>query len=270
MRHQALVALLLAGLTMPASACSYYFAEDDDAPSDDGISDDGVGDDAPDDGDDVALPDAGPAEPDASPVCDPSAILPDGYAPVAVVSTGTVVNTPDEELPGVFTTVIDASAGGAAEQANQPFVYLDLEAEGGAAAVAIDDVASFQSADWDIALKRFVIRANSGDSGPGDEEVATVMSEDLGTGTDVPSESFADDDWTGDGCSLVRDNTGGPRTRFSNWYQVQAGRFEARPVTHIVRLGGGQYAEIDVVTYYGDEADPDRSGVYVLRWRRFP
>lgn len=270
MRYQALVAVLLGGLTLPASACHYYFAEDDEpADGSDGGDGSDVGDDVSDDGGDGDI-DAGPGEPDASPVCDPSAILPDGYAPVALVSTGTVVNTPDEDLPGVFTTVIDASAGGAAEQANQPFVYLDLEGEGGAAAVEIDDVASFESTDWDIALKRFVIRSNSGDSGPGDEEVATATGEELGTSTDVPSESFADDDWTADGCTLVRDETGGPRTRFSNWYQVQAGRFEPRAVTHFIRLGGGRYAEVDITTYYGDETNPDRSGVYVLRWRRFP
>lgn len=270
MRHQALVAVLLAGLTLPASACHYYFEEDDDAPADDGSdvgdgSDDGIG---PDAGGGI-FPDAAVA-PDASPVCDPSAILPDGYAPVALVSTGTVVNTPDEELPGVFTTVVDASAGGGAEQANNPFVYLDLDGEEGAVKVEIDDVTAFTSTDWDIALKRFVVRSNSGDSGPADQEVATAAGEEIGTGTDVPSESFADDDWTGDGCTLVQDSTGGPRTRFSNWYQVEAGRFEPRAVTHFIRLGDGRYAEVDVTTYYGDEANPDRSGVYVLRWRRFP
>ena len=267
MRSNVLPLALLAALSVPASACHYYFAEDDEPPpaDDDGsddVSDEGGG------GDDVI--DGGVVEPDATPVCDPSAILPDGYAPVAEVSTGTVVNTPDEERPQTFTTVVDASAGGSAGQATQPFLYLDLEAEGGAAAVAIDDVAAFQSSDWDIALKRFVIRANSGDSGPGDEEVATVMSEELTADDDVPSELFADEDWTGAECTLVQDNTGGPRTRFSNWYQVQAGRFEPRPVVHLVRLGGGRYAEIDVVTYYGDESAPDRSGVYVLHWRRFP
>ena len=218
MRHQALVAVLLAGLTLPASACHYYFEEDDDAPADDGSdvgdgSDDGIG---PDAGGGI-FPDAA-VGPDASPVCDPSAILPEGYAPVALVSTGTVVNTPDEELSGVFTTVIDASAGGGAEQANNPFVYLDLDGEEGAVKVEIDDVASFTSTEWDIALKRFVIRSNSGDFGFGDEEVVTAPGEEIGTGTDVPSESFADDDWTGEGCALVQDSTGGLRTRFSNWY----------------------------------------------------
>ena len=247
------------------SGCDYYFGDDDESGADG--SDDGTTDDGSDD--DGVGPDAAVPVPDAQAVCDPAAILPEGWLPVAEVSAGAVTNEPDPKLADVFTTTVDASAGGSAGQATQPFVYLDLEAEGGAGAVEIDDVASFESTEWDIALKRFVVRSNSGDSGPADNEVATVQSEELTFDDEVPSQLFSDDDWSSDDCALVRDATGGPRTRFSNWYQVEAGRFEAQPVVHLVRLGGGRYAEIDVVTYYGDEANPQRSGIYVLRWRRF-
>jgi hypothetical protein len=256
-------ALVLAVLV--TSGCHYYFGDDDESDGGGGAADDGDGADGTDDG----APDASPGEPDAPAVCDPVALLPEGYRPVAEVSAGAVTNEPDATLPDVFTTIVDASAGGAAGQATQPFVYLDLEAEGGAGKLEIDDVASFESTDWDIALKRFVIRSNSGDSGPADAEVASVQSKELTFDNDVPSDRFSDDDWVSSDCVLEQAN-GGPRTRFSNWYRVQAGRFEAQPVVHLVRLGGGRYAEIDVVTYYGDEADPDRSGVYVIHWRRFP
>jgi hypothetical protein len=255
------VGLVLALLSL--SGCHYYFAEDDD---DESVPDDGTGDDGPTDGPEL---DGGVIEPDASVGCIAAAILPVGWVPVEKVSTGAVTNQPDAKRPDLFTTIVDASAGGGAGQAEEPFIYLDLEAEDGAVAVAIDDVASFGSVDWDIALKRFVIRSNSGDSGPADKEVATIQAEDLRDEDTVPSQLFGDDDWTSPDCSFQGDATGGPRTRFSNWYAVQAGRFEPRPVIHLVRLGGGRYAEIDVVTYYGDESNPARSGVYVLRWRRF-
>ncbi len=259
-------ALVLALLV--TSGCHYYFGDDDEPGADDegDVTDDGS-DDGADGGDGVL--DGGVAEPDAPVVCDPATALPEGYRPVAEVSAGAVTNEPDATLPDVFTTIVDASAGGAAGQATQPFVYLDLEAEGGAGKLEIDDAASFESTDWDIALKRFVIRSNSGDSGPADAEVASVQSKELTFDDDVPSDRFSDDDWVSSDCVLEQAN-GGPRTRFSNWYRVQAGRFEAQPVVHLVRLGAGRYAEIDVVTYYGDEADPNRSGVYVLHWRRFP
>lgn len=257
-------ALVLAFLF--TSGCDYYFGDDDESADGDadGVDDDGVSDDG--DGGDV---DGGIADPDASPGCDPIAILPDGYRPVAAVSAGAVSNDPESQ-PDVFVTTVDASAGGAAGQAEQPFVYLDLEGEEGAAKLELDDSAALESADWDIALKRFVIRANSGDSGPADAEVASVTAQDLTFDDEVPSDRLADEDWSDADCQLVRDSTGGPRTRFSNWYRVLQGRFEVQPVVHLVRLGDGRYAEIDVVTYYGDEADPEKSGVYVLRWRRFP
>jgi len=247
------------------SGCSYYVGDDD------GTSDGGDGQPAADGG--PGIVDGGVIGPDAAAPCDPMALLPTGFQPVAVVSSGAVTNQPDGVLPDVFTTTVDASAGGAAAQAGQAFIYLDLEAADGAAAVPIDDPTSFQSSDWDLALKRFVIRSNSGDSGPADGEVATVQSEELTFNDDVPSQLFADDDWshgTSSDCTLVRDTQGGPSTRFSNWYQLASGRFEPKPLVHLVRLGGGRYAEVDIVTYYGDPADSTRSGVYVLHWRRFP
>jgi hypothetical protein len=256
--------LALLGI-LSLSGCHYYFDDDDDAPADG----DDTSDDTSDDGDDgTGDQDAGVIEPDASVGCNPAAILPVGWQPVASVSSGTVTNQPDAEREDTFTTIVDASAGGGAGQAEQPFVYLDLEAQEGAAAVGIDDVASFESVDWDIALKRYVIRSNSGDSGPADKEVATVEAEELREENGVPTNLFGDDDWTGPDCDFRADGPGGPRTRFSNWYTVEGGAFLPRPVLHLVRLGGGRYAEIDVVTYYGDQADPNRSGVYVLHWRR--
>jgi hypothetical protein len=264
---QRITGLVAAALLLSISGCSYYSDDDDDgdAPLDDGVSDDGVGDDGARD------PDAGVVDPgpDGAAVCDPAAILPQNFQPVAAVSTGTVVNLPDPDREGAFLTTVDASAGGQ-QSATQPFLYLDLDAEEGARAVAIDDVASFDSTEWDIALKRFVIRSNSGDSGPADEEVASVEGEELRAEDSVPSATFADDDWSGADCSLITDERGGPRTRFSNWYQVETGSFNPRPLLHVVRLGQGRYAEIDITTYYGDQANPSRGGVYVLRWRRFP
>lgn len=258
---QRITGLVALALLLSASGCSYYVSDDDgDLPADDGVSDDGSSDDG---GGDVDA--GGEPEPDAGGACDPATILPQNFQPVAAVSTGAVSNQPDPDREGAFLTTVDASAGGQ-QSATQPFVYLDLEAEEGARAVAIDDADSFGSTDWDIALKRFVIRSNSGDSGPADEEVATVEGEEL-RADDSVSGVFADDDWSDADCALVTDDRGGPRTRFSNWYDAA---FQPRPVLHIVRLGPGRYAEIDVVTYYGDQANPTRGGVYVLRWRRFP
>lgn len=248
LRLAPLVVLLLGG-------CHFYIEDEDD-------------DDSPGDFPDGGLfpaDDGGGFSSDAQTACDAVALLPSGFVPVDAVSTGGVSNT--SEPDGVFVTEVDASAGGAAGQATSPFVYLDLLAEDGAARVDIDDVASFESTDWDIALKRYVVRTNSGDSGPGDGEVATVPGAELTFTEEVPP-LFADD-WASPACELVVDDVGGPRTRFSNWYMVSNGRFLPRDIVHVVRLRDGSHAEIDIDTYYADGGNPNRGGIYRLRWRRF-
>lgn len=241
----------------------HFYVEDDEGGDGDDFGDRTLDDASP------WLPDAGfDGRTDAGQIgCDAASVLPTGFAPVAAVSTGEVTNEPGGDAePGVWVTTADASAGGAANQAMNPFVYLRLTAEG-AIKVEIDDPASFASDEWDIALKRYVIRANDGDSGPGISEVSSVPSDDL-TFASLPSGNFGVDDWTSPECTLVVDDVGGPRTRFANWYDVQGGKFVPTGVIHMLRLQDGFYAEIDIDTYYGDGGNPNRGGVYVLRWRR--
>jgi hypothetical protein len=64
-----------------------------------------------------------------------------------------------------FVTFIDATGGGM--NASQSYVYARFTTKG-LAKVDITDDDAFESTDWDIALRRYVIRLNSGVSGPGD------------------------------------------------------------------------------------------------------
>src|SRR5688572_22837513 len=59
---------------------------------------------------------------------------------------------------------VDASAGGLGGQDDFPWVYVSLAT---GTAVALTDLEALKSSAWDLAFKRFVIRTNSGDSGPG-------------------------------------------------------------------------------------------------------
>lgn len=249
-RAVALLVLFLGG-------CHYYFEDDDDGDGFGGDVDAGWGVFS-----DAALAGDTDAQVES---CDAVALLPNGFVPVESVSTGDVTN--EEDSPGVFLTEIDATAGGADGQTTNPFIYLDLLADDGAAKVEIDDVASFDSDAWDIALKRYVVRTNGGDSGPGLGIVDTIASPELTFGEDA-GDGFADD-WSSGSCELVNDDVGGPLTRFSDWYQVMNGRFLPRAVTHVVRLRDGSHAEIDIDTYYADGSNPNRGGVYRLRWYRF-
>jgi hypothetical protein len=242
---------LLAALTL--SACHYYFEDDPPGtPSGDG----GPASDA----------DTDPTT-DAAVDCDPIAVLPAGFQPVASVSTAAVDNQVESAAQNIHLTTVDASAGGAANQASEPAVYLRLEC-GGPVVVNIDDVSGFESTAWDLALKRYVIRTNGGDSGPGGATVGRVASEELTADPDPPVD-FRADDWTAADCTLVQDQIAGPRTRFSTWYSVEGGRLEPRSFVFALRLPGDRRAQVDIQTYYGDPEQPAKSGVYVLRWRMF-
>ncbi len=66
---------------------------------------------------------------------------------------------------------IDASAGGISAYPQQPWVYFNLSR---GEIVYISDYEALASTDWDIALRRYVIRLNGGVSGPGCAALASV------------------------------------------------------------------------------------------------
>src|ERR1043165_5087820 len=66
---------------------------------------------------------------------------------------------------GKFHAHIDASVGSVDGFGAKGYVYAKFT-DTGLKRVEISDDASFTSMDWDIAFHRFVIRANSGTSGP--------------------------------------------------------------------------------------------------------
>ena len=87
--------------------------------------------------------------------------------PIDAVSTGEM-----KVLSTSGTTrqlFVDASAGGAMNAAQNPWIYVNL---GTGTKVAVTDPASFTSKDWDLALKRSLLRTNDGDGGPGAAGVA--------------------------------------------------------------------------------------------------
>src|SRR5688572_5605592 len=93
--------------------------------------------------------------------CDPAAVLPNNFRPIAETSEGLVEVT---TAGGVTSGSIDARAGGFMNAADNPYIYIDLRS---GTKVEISDLEAFESGDWDIALKRANLRVNGGDSGPG-------------------------------------------------------------------------------------------------------
>jgi hypothetical protein len=116
---------------------------------------------------------------------------------------------------GVTTFEIDANAGGSQDAADNPFVYVSLATN---ERVDIDDHQSLESDQWDLAFKRFIIRTNSADSGPGDVAVAKVSDTSFADVSSAPSDSgeYAQDISYTDQCDPILDPIGTLYTAFNH------------------------------------------------------
>jgi len=221
------------------------------------------GGDDDDDSDGTNEPDAAvsadAAPLDASGECEPTSVLPANFRPIAEVSEGTVVTTPGD----VTGAVIDATAGGSMMQANNPFIYVDLEK---GTKAEIDDVEAYDSDAWDIAWKRANIRLNGGDSGTGGVAKATVPAENLEAVKEAPPDGeFATDDWVDENCELIAQQKGTPSNSFGEWYEydIDTNRLAPKAEVHVIRTRSGTLVKLEIENYYDEE---NNSAVYTVRW----
>ena len=214
-------------------------------------------------GDDDGGEGGGAADAGGDDDCDAAAMLPDGWKAVAEISAGAVDSTATGD---VVESIIDASAGGFGASDTEPFVYVAFGA-GALDAVAVNDVDAFGDDSWDLAFKRYVIRANGGDSGPGGVSVADVAQPTLEDVTAAPADgAFGVDRWTDESCNPVGDGIGGPRTQFTDWYNIADMILTPKPLVYVVRRPGAGDWKLEIEDYYADEAAPDKSGVFRVRW----
>ncbi len=210
-------------------------------------------------GDDVAV-----VSPDAAidaAGCDPSAALPTQWRPIAMVSTGAVNVT---TAGGVTSGTIDATAGGTAAAADNPYVYLDLMA---GTKLDLTDTASLTSTAWHVAFKRAGIKLNGGDSGPGQVAAAVVNAATLAEVTTAPG-ALELDDWADPDCALIAGPTGEPATVMSTWYDYDDQTHVLTPKAQVwvIRVASGVFRKLRIVTYYGDTANPMRGAFYRVEW----
>jgi hypothetical protein len=157
-----------------------------------------------------------------------------------------------EESGGEKTLYVDASAGGFAPAAQNPYIYLELA---GSTKVSLTDPAALGDTTWDIALKRDVLRSNSADSGAGSGGVAVVDDKafDAVTAADATSATFATDDFMDEQCNAQTDRTGKPITAFSGWYDYEPTTMHVSPknVVYIVKgANGTALYKLQVLSYY--------------------
>lgn len=184
----------------------------------------------------------------------------------------------EETAPeGEFRTHVDARGGGLTP--NTSFVYGRFT-ESGLEKVRIGDEDAAASLDWDIAIRRYVVRLNSGVSGPSCVHVARVPPgptfETLGQ---VPADlSYRSEAYFTDSCEYVADTSGAgaPGTALSSFWTYEA-CVQMTGHLYVVHLRDGRYVKLQITGYYdpepqqvcnetGEVPQPSGAGNVRLRW----
>jgi len=155
---------------------------------------------------------AGSASVDPTPsAC--SAALRQSLSLVDEVSTAAVSIL--SESAGERTLYVDASVGGVKNQDTRPWVYVALAT---GQAVALTDLEALSSKAWDLAFKRFVVRTNGGDSGPGAGGAIRIALpwEQVDSST-LGAKALPVESWFDENCEVGRDAAMNLITTFSGW-----------------------------------------------------
>lgn len=189
-------------------------------------------------------------------------------------SEGRITNAADGE--GTISTV-DATAGGFGNSASNPFVYAKFTDEG-LVRVDISDEEALESMEWHIAAKRFILRINSGASGPSCVQAAAFADTSYAdlTVEDAESATFYADDYYTDSCDIINDSSGlpgSPQVALAHWWSYP-GCVATTDVPFILRLDTGRLVKFNVDAYYAqgqetcntDNVPGNDSANYTFHW----
>ena len=190
------------------------------------------------------------------------------------VSEGAVATTTDGED---FVTTIDGSGGGYDKYTRNAWVYVKFTDQG-AQKVEIDDESALESMDWDMSLRRYIVRLNSGSSGPSCVGAAALIGQEYASVSDVPDGiSYVPDAYyTGD-CTLINDSSGlpgSPQVAMGPWWEYP-GCVQTTGTPFLIQQADGHVLKLVIESYYGDEqaecnnngSTQASGGFYILRWR---
>lgn len=221
---------------------------------------------------DVAGPDPVCTEP-TEPACIDAMIL-DLSLQDDKESDGDVITEVDGED---FVTVIDATAGGSSAASRNPWVYVQFTADG-AERVDMDDETALEDMTWDLALRRFIIRLNSGDSGPSCVGAAE-MDGDYGDLDSVPDDvTFELENFYDDECALQEDQSGlpgSPAVVLGDWWAYHGSCVGTTLTPFLLQQADGHVVALVIEGYYetgqeecnSDGIAGENSGMITIRWR---
>ncbi|MEM1415395.1 MAG: HmuY family protein [Myxococcota bacterium] len=183
-----------------------------------------------------------------------------------------------EETPAPdFVHHIDTTAGGLSP--TESYVYARFTDEG-LLKVDLDDESALETPGWDIAFRRFIIRLNSGVSGP--SRVAAARTE-AGTTfeglTSVPDGlTYREEAYFTDTCEYVSGGSGigDPAVALASFW-TYPGCVQMTGNVFVVRTETGRSVKLEVLSYYVEENQdrcdetgeitfPSGSGNVRIRW----
>ncbi|MBI5496179.1 MAG: HmuY family protein [Deltaproteobacteria bacterium] len=197
----------------------------------------------------------------------------------ATVNPDLVENTQADG--GVFITHVDATAGGFNNPTPPSYVYAAFT-DTGLIKRDLSDEAALLSMDWDIAFRRYVIRINSGYSGPSCVNAARMPdATEFDTFTTVPANAiWRTDAYFDASCVFISDGTGltsSPAAALASYYSYP-GCVKMTGNVFVVRRADGRMVKLEVLNYYNDAAQnecqttdavtvmPTGSGNIRLQW----
>ncbi len=154
-----------------------------------------------------------------------------------------------------FKSTVDATAGGAFNPNPDSYVYGRFD-DAGLVKVDLSDEAALDSMDWDIAFRRYVVRINSGHSGPSCVTAARVPgTPGYDAVTQVPDNlMYRNDEYFTASCELIPDGSGlpsSPATALSSFW-TYPGCVQTTGNVFVVRVASGRQLKLVVTNYYDD------------------
>jgi len=170
------------------------------------------------------------------------------------VAPGLIDSQPDGSG---WISYVDATAGGFGAPNPDSYVYGRFT-DTGLQKVELGDQDAIDSMDWDIAFRRYVIRINSGHSGPSCVTAAPApgaVYDDLTVSPD--GLSFRADEYFTSSCELIPDGTGlqnSPATALSG-YWTYPGCVSMTGHVFVIELADGHRVKLLVTNYYDAATD---------------
>lgn len=159
----------------------------------------------------------------------------------------TIDNSPDGDG---WQTHIDATSGGSSPSLG--YVYARFTEEG-LVRVDISDEAAFDSMEWDIAFRRFLIRLNSGPSGPSCVSAARTAPATDYDALDAPPDglSYRTEEYYTGTCELIPDGSGlgSPGVALQSFWEYP-GCVQMTGNVYVIQLANGRRLKLTVTSYY--------------------